>query len=253
MVDPSRLPHERIVAIFREKDLSSAFRYMAGPPISEDDLGVLARASLTPGRLAEDATATQRILGVIVETLDPLRFPWVAERRSPTQQERTAAVLASAALITAQRVATDRRNDAKKRQDSRVREYLQGLGLVETKPRPIRSLDDTPGRGHFSIETRVGIRKADIPVRLYDGRLMPIECKVSNSELNGVKRINNDAAVKARYWKEEFGRTQIVPTAVLSGVFKVINLLQPQEAGLVLFWTHKLDDLGRFIRGTKTG
>jgi hypothetical protein len=32
---------------------------------------------------------------------------------------------------------------------------------------------------------------------------MPIECKVSNSKANAVKRLNNTAAVKAAVWKPD--------------------------------------------------
>lgn len=47
-----------------------------------------------------------------------------------------------------------------------------------------------------------------------------------DSALNSVKRLNNDAAVKAEYWLEQFGASQVVPAAMLSGVFKVKNLEQ---------------------------
>ncbi|MGH6990744.1 MAG: XamI family restriction endonuclease, partial [Stellaceae bacterium] len=112
-------------------------------------------------------------------------------------------------------------------------------------------LDDAPARGQFCSESMVGSRKADVPVRLFDGRLMPIECKVSNSELNSVKRINNDAAVKANTWKVEFGINQVVPVAMLSGVFKVSNLVQAQGGGLTMFWAHKLDAMRTFIEATR--
>ena len=45
--------------------------------------------------------------------------------------------------------------------------------------------------------------------------------------------------------------SQVVPTAVLSGVFKVLNLQQAQERGLSLFWSHALDKLGTFIESTR--
>ena len=53
-----------------------------------------------------------------------------------------------------------------------------------------------------------GGRKADFVVCLYDGRKMPLECKVSNSSTNSVKRLNNDAAVKAVRWIQGFGTAQ---------------------------------------------
>jgi hypothetical protein len=139
-------------------------------------------------------------------------------------------------LITAQRVATTRRNEGKDLQERSVKAFLTEHGFTAVPARRILTLEDAPARGQFCPESMVGSRKADIPVRLFDGRLMPIECKVSNSELNSVKRINNDAAIKARTWKIEFGINQVVPVAMLSGVFKVSNLFQAQSEGLCLFW-----------------
>ena len=77
-----------------------------------------------------------------------------------------------------------------------------------------------------------------------------IECKVSNSSTNSVKRINNDAAVKAVAWISEFGKLGAVPAAVISGVFKVHNLESAQSAGLTIFWSHALDELGKYLKAT---
>jgi hypothetical protein len=250
IADPASLSPAKITEIFREQ-LGDALRYLAGPPISADDLRVLAEASLAPNTLAADSAQAQRILDTILMAVDPRRFPWVAHGRVPTDAERDAAILASAALITAQRVSTDRRNEGKEAQEKDVKDYLRGLGFKEAPTRTIRTLTDAPGLGEFCGEALVGSRKADVPVRLYDGRLMPVECKVSNSSTNSVKRINNDAAVKAGIWHREFGTNQVVPTAVLSGVFKVHNLVQAQIGGLTLFWVHELAEMGAFIEETK--
>jgi hypothetical protein len=250
VADPESLSPERVAEIFRE-DLGDALRYLAGPPISSDDLKVLADASLGPKVLSKNPDQAQRLLDTILVAVDPKRFPWIAERRQPTDQEKSAAILASAALITAQRVSTDRRSDGRDQQENAVKEYLTSLGFEEAPPRSIQTLTDAPEIGQFCSEVLVGSRKADVPVRLYDGRLMPIECKVSNSSTNSVKRVNNDAAVKAGTWLEEFGTKQVVPTAVLTGVFKVHNLEQAQQRGLTLFWAHDLTALGQFIKATK--
>ena len=87
-------------------------------------------------------------------------------------------------------------------------------------------------------------------MRLHDTRLMPCECKVSNSETNSVKRVVNDAAAKARHWNADYGLKQVVPAAVIGGCFNPKNLLQAQEAGLAIFWSHDLDKLGEFIEST---
>jgi len=246
IVEPSTLSPERLIEILRD-GLGEVLRYIAGPPVSEDDLVVLSDATLTASKLATNPEAAQRVIDILVKAVDPRRFPWVAEQRAPRADERSAAILASTVLITAQRVATSRRIEGKDAQENAVKAFLKGMGFTEVKGRPIRTLTDAPDLGRFCAECLVGTRKADVPVRLRDGRLMPIECKVSNSALNSVKRINNDAAVKAKIWRDEFGKNQIVPVAVLSGVFNVPNLIQAQENGLTLFWAHKLDDMKTFI------
>ncbi|WP_339860065.1 XamI family restriction endonuclease [Pseudohongiella acticola] len=250
IANPSSLSPEQVAEIFQQ-ELGGALRYLAGPPISADDLKVLAETSLAPGRLASDADQAQRLLDTIMVAIDPRRFPWVSQGRAPTADEKSAAILASTALITAQRVSTDRRNEGKNLQENAVKDFLVNQGFEEVPVRSIRTLTDAPEFGQFCSEAMVGSRKADVPVRLFDGRLMPIECKVSNSSTNSVKRINNDAAVKAGIWHREFGTNQVVPTAVLTGVFKVHNLEQAQDGGLTLFWAHDLDELGKFIEGTR--
>nr|WP_294529485.1 XamI family restriction endonuclease [uncultured Rhodopila sp.] len=235
------------------ENLGAPLRYLAGPPISEDDLAVLAEvSSIAPAALRSDSDAAGRVLATIVQALDTTRFAWIAENRPPTDLEKTIAIATSAALITAQRVSTDRRNEGKDKQETLVKSFLTSMGFTAAPSRTINTLDDAPLRGQFCGESKVGTRKADVAVRLHDGRLMPIECKVSNSEVNSVKRINNDAAAKAVTWRRELGINQVVPVALMSGVFKVANLVQAQEAGLTLFWAHDLDRLRTFIENTRT-
>lgn len=245
-VNPANIPPAQVAAIFKD-GLGDELRYLAGPPISADDLKVLAETTLAPGVIARDAEAAKRILVTIVQALDPCRFPWIAENRNPTEIERISAIISSAAMITKQRVQTDRANEGKDAQEAAAKAFLIGINSKEVPPRAINTLPDAPAPGEFCGESLVGSRKADIAVRLRDGRLMPIECKVSNSSTNSVKRLNNDAAVKAAIWLREFGTKQIVPTALLSGVFKIHNLEHAQEGGLTLFWAHRLQALKDFI------
>src|SRR5690606_23962035 len=134
----------------------------------------------------------------------------------------------SAALIASQRLQTDRRNEGKREQEFQVHDALKGVGFIEDPPRQIRVLRDAPPPGRFCQEAMLGGRKADVVIGLHDQRIMAIECKVSNSSTNSVKRLNNDAAAKAEQWRSDFGTVQIVPAAVLSGVYKLHNLLDAQ-------------------------
>lgn len=240
-----------LVEILTDSNLLETLRYVAAPPISEDDLKTLADVSLAASRLRADPAMAERILDVIQRSLDVKRFPWVSEQRPPNETDLLIARTASASLMASQRIQTDRRRQAKVRQERLVKYFLSGIGMIEVETREIRNFGDAPEPGAFCGESLFGGRKADIVLHLDDGRLMPIECKVSNSATNSVKRLNNDAAVKAGKWLEHFGKGQTVPSAVLAGVFKTNNLNQAQEAGLTVFWAHDLDPLRDFILETR--
>lgn len=232
--------------------LGEALRYLAGPPISDDDLRVIADVdSIAPGVLKKSPEALRKVFGVIERVIDPCRFPWMESGTAPTEQQKEAALLASSVLLAAQRIATERRIEGKDGQETKVKGYLRTLGFTEVSATTINTIVKGPQTMQFCAECQLGERKADVVVRLHDTRLMALECKVSNSATNSVKRLNNDAAVKAEYWLKVFGTSQVVPAAVLSGVFKVMNLEQAQTRGLALFWSHDLDKLGAFVESTK--
>lgn len=243
---------DNALAVMSDERLLEAVRYLAGPPISMDDLKVLAEATLSPTSLKKDPREADRAVDIVLMGLDRGRFPWVGEGREPTEAERQAAVLASAAMTASRRVMTGRANESKKVQEAAVADALEAVGLTRVPARTIKTLTNAPDPGEFcAAECTVGSRKADLTIRLFDDRLMPLECKVSNSSTNSIKRLNNDAAVKAATWIDEFGSLTAVPAAVLSGVFKVRNLEQAQDRGLTIFWAHDLDRLVDFVLSTK--
>jgi len=242
--------------VLTNRQLLHAFRYLAAPPISDDDLKTVAEAaSLAPSVLRADAELVQRIVRVVLMGLDRMRFPWVREGREPTEAEKHAAIIASAALMATQRANTNRRSQGKTVQEAAVAAALVSLGFRSVpvaKPKAtIKTPMDAPQAGEFSGEQTLGPRKADFIVRLWDHRIMPIECKSSNSEINSLKRLNNDAAIKAEVWRKDFGATQVVPTAVLSGVYKLQHLVDAQKRGLTLFWAHDLGEMQSWITSTR--
>lgn len=249
-LDPRHIDSANLARTYKD-NLGEALRYLAGPPISDDDLKVIADVnSLAPSVLAADHNAVAKVFKVIEQVIDPFRFPWIVEQRAPTLEEKDAALLASSVLLAAQRIATERRNNGKTDQETMVKDYLRSHGFAEVPTATITTIVKGPQENQFCAECLLGERKADVVLRLHDTRLMAIECKVSNSATNSVKRVNNDAAVKASYWNREFG-TQVVSSAMLSGVFKTLNLIQAQKGGLTIFWAHDLDRLGQFIESTR--
>lgn len=237
--------------LVRDDDVRTALRYLTAPPISEDDLKTLAETTLTPTVLTTDAERARRVRDVIFQILDSHRFPWILESRKPTEHERMQAVVASTVLVAAQKVATSRRSDARKEQEDAVKNLLWDIGFTEVDSRDIPIIDLAPQPQELCSESKLGGTRADILVRLYDRRLMPIECKASNSAVNSFKRINHEAVGKARSWIAGFGNRHVVPVAVISGVFNVDNLAAAQDDGLAIIWSHRLMDLAEFIESSR--
>lgn len=243
---------EHALAVMSNAALAEAFRYLAGPFISKDDLLIVAdAATLNPERLKKDPAALGRIIQVVKDGLDRRRFVWIAEGREPSETEKNAAIVASAALMATQRVQTERRTQAKTAQEQLVEDALLAAGLTKVSTRKVQMLSDAPAPGHFCRESTLGDRKADFVIRLWDTRVLAIECKVSNSSTNSIKRLSNDAVVKGGAWRVGFGEIQIVPAALLSGVFKLRTLISAQKNGMTIFWAHDLDALLKWIENTR--
>lgn len=246
-VDLSRL-RTHALDVVTDSKAQEALRFITGPPISADDLKVLAEATLTGSRLKAEPEMVERIIDTVLAGLDRRRFAWISERREATAPEREAAVLATAALIATSKTMTQRRNEGKTEQESAVEQNLQSVPMSKVPTRAVRTIDEAPDMGSFCRETTLAGAKADFVVRLFDGRVMPLECKVSNSSTNSVKRLNREAASKAEIWIKDLGAKQILPTAILSGVFKLKNLIEAQDRGLTIFWANDLDSLVGWIR-----
>lgn len=243
--DPEVLPQ-----IMRDGSRSTALRYTTAPPISEDDLATLAETKLSATALRNDPEAARRVREVLLHILDQHRFPWVKEQRSPTPEEKQIAVIASAALVAAQKLATERRGQGKALERT-VTEIIEKADFKPEKRKPIVLPDDVPSVGHYYGEITIGAARADATVRLLDRRTLAIECKSSNSAVNSHKRIFKETATSAKEWRNTLGRS-VLPCAVISGVFSPTTLYNvQQEAGLSLIWAHRLEDLDEFLRAAR--
>jgi len=58
-------------------------------------------------------------------------------------------------------------------------------------------------------------------------------------------------AMKAVNWHKDFGERNVVPTAILGGVYSMKSLLHAQTRGLSLFWAHELLDFTAWIGRTR--
>lgn len=87
-VDLTQL-EEKAASVVCDPRLLEALRYVAGPPISLDDLKVVANVvSTAPKTLASDNGVGPRLVETIMLGLDRRRFPWLSEGREAQESER---------------------------------------------------------------------------------------------------------------------------------------------------------------------
>ncbi|STZ58797.1 XamI restriction endonuclease [Mycolicibacterium tokaiense] len=224
-----------------------ACRYLCGPPISQEDLWTLVGGSKFRSVPANLADATAEAIRVVI---DPVRFPWLEEQRAPTEDERETAILATTVLWAAQQIGTERRGEASSRQESLTAQALSDSGLeLEESRTAVQFIDDMP-RGSYSRERRLAGAKCDVPARLLDGRLLALECKVSNGPKNGWKRVNREVGGKAETWRAHFG-SQALTGVILAGVFDLSCIKAAQTAGVIILWEHDLEPLRSFVASAK--
>lgn len=243
-----------VAELIADENLRIALRYLGAPPISEDDLKTLTGDSLAPTLIRDNPARATQICEVILKILDPKRFPWIYEGRPAKREEISRALLASTVVAAAQRVQTSRRTDEKIAIEGAVSGLLIGAGWAKVaSPRKgIRNIRrDAPEPGQFMVGATLGANGADFVIGLRDERILAIECKGSNSEINSRKRINKEVANNAQAWLRQFGDEMLVPAAAIQGVFKPEYIAEVQEVPVVFLWGHRLNDLKAFLDTAK--
>lgn len=161
-VDPANPDIAVVRQVLAAPELEAALRYMAGPPISADDLGVIVTRGtqrLTRRRINTDPKLANEILRLICRLADSERFPWVRDNRPPKRYELKQAIRATTSLHAAQTMQTERRNYGKE-----VERYLENR-LVQAEftkiPTPQRRQDQ---RAHLPAEAGEVLRRVQ-PLR----------------------------------------------------------------------------------------
>lgn len=137
--------------VFRnDPDVWQLLRYVCAPVLSEENFWTLVGSPKSKTVQPKYADEAAEVIGPVI---DPVRFPWVRERRNPSSTESYAAVLSTVVLLAAQRVGTGARGNASRRQEASVATVLAkaGYSLAESGGR-INFPDDLQ-RGSFSRHT----------------------------------------------------------------------------------------------------
>jgi XamI restriction endonuclease len=251
-INPDKPNVAALRKILLDDKLFGALRYVGGPPISEDDLGVLVTRDIrgfNKTAIKSNSELPADILKLICSLADRYRFPWLIADRHPSQRQIRESIQATSSLAATQSLQTERRKYGKEI-ERRLERRLGELGFTKIS---------TPNKGkvtapvhyptypEFYGECTVHGRKVDLFIALPTGRMVALEAKDSSSALNSVKRLNNDTAAKAKHFATEGGKN-IVNVALLSGVFKVESLVSAQDAGLFLVWAHEMDEFVEWIK-----
>ena len=238
-----------IADIVADKAQFSALRNLAASPISADDLNTLLDAVLSRKAVRGSQALADRIAQLLRDCLDPKRFPWIAASRAATPAELATARLATAVLITVSTVQAARRGEESKALEGKVEDILLAAGYEKTRKRAggIKLGAHFPERGTFVRTCAFGTHNADFVIALGDGRVLALECKASNSEVNGFKRLNKECVVDAGDWYRKFGESNVLAAAALRGVFKATNVVSAQEQRVHIFWWHRMEALADFL------
>jgi hypothetical protein len=231
----------------QDPQLWQYLRFIAGPPVSEEDMWTLVGAAKSKLMKSEFAPDAAEALSLVI---DGVRFPWVAEGRAPSPAEVDRAVMATACLIANERLRTHRRMTASVDQEAATAAVLDSAGFERVDSKEQVWLADDMRRGTYSRERRVAGAKCDVPVRLLDGRLLLLECKVSNGPKNGWKRLLRETSGKRNRWRDRFGE-QAVTGAVIAGVFDLSCLREAQIDRVALYWEHDLAPLRSFVESAQ--
>ncbi len=253
--DPDNPDRGLLHAILFDEDLLAALRYVAAPPVSEDDLMVL--VTRRPIRLSrrlieQEPQLLDETIKLICSLADTTRFPWLKTGRRPRPSELKLSIRATVAMHAFQRLQTERRAYGR-RVEAMLAEKLVSIGFQKVKAANkgrITAPVHFPRSREFYGECAVYGRKTDLFVGLADGRVAAVEAKDSSSVVNSVKRVLNDTAAKAKHWDRHAGMTivPIVPIALLSGVFGVSDLERAQASGLFLIWVHGMSAIEDWFR-----
>jgi hypothetical protein len=239
------------------------------PPLARDRLIGLADSSknlvgtleegklppqLSPALLEEHLI---RITAIIARLLDVDIFPWLAEKRRPTREERHRSSTIVADRLCGARADPIIRNAQEKRQLALIEKYLMKRGY-KLKPHPSGQPIDQMKPGTFTFRLNVKVKKSqtnektvNIPV---DVVIQPkkaclphlpilIEAK-SAGDFTNVNKRRKEEADKMNGLRATYGE-HVVFVLFLCGYFDAAYLGYEAAEGIDWIWEHRMGDLAK--------
>ena len=238
------------------------------PPLARDRLigladstknlvGTLEEGKLPP-QLSPEALDEHlgRISDILFRMLDVDIFPWLAERRRPTEEERYRSSTIVADRLCGAVAEPIVRNAQEKRQLALIEKYLTERGY-KLKPHPPSTPLDQMEPGTFAFRLNVKVKNAadektvNIPVNAViqpkAARLphlpLLIEAK-SAGDFTNVNKRRKEEATKINQLKATYGK-HVVFVLFLCGYFDAAYLGYEAAEGIDWIWEHRTDDLAQ--------
>jgi len=236
------------------------------PPLARDRLTGLADStknligSLEQGKIPPFLPAEllqthlEKIASIFSQMLDVDIFPWLAEKRRPTEEERYRSSTIVADRLCGAVADPIVRNAQEKRQLALIEEYLTTRGykkVVHPSAAPITQMEP----GTFSFRTNVIVKPSktdDKTVRIpVDVVIQPkhatlphlplfIEAK-SAGDFTNVNKRRKEEATKINQLKATFNE-EVVFTLFLCGYFDAAYLGYEAAEGIDWIWEHRIED-----------
>jgi hypothetical protein len=239
------------------------------PPLARDRLIGLADSSKNlvgtlekgkvPPRLSQNELKEQlgRIAGIISRMLDVDIFPWLAEKRTPTEEERYRSSTIVADRLCGAVAEPIVRNAQEKRQLVLIEKYLTKRGYkLKAHPATTPLTQMEPGTFTFRLNVKVKNSQADtktinIPI---DAVIQPKRAKLphlpllieakSAGDFTNVNKRRKEEAVKINQLKAAYGE-RVVFVLFLCGYFDAAYLGYEAAEGIDWIWEHRMDDLDK--------
>lgn len=224
-----------------------ALRFLLGPPLSQDQFLLAcpkwSKNSEKTGRPLTEGSA--RAFAEAFELWKDLDRTAYADDK----EARRRAIEATAILIASNSFATQKRMRLAKAQEDAAAAVLDDLGFEKVNLGHVDStgviLDGQYARATQFVTADGSSQEVDIAVGLSNGRILALECKVSNDRTNSIKRIN-DILKKASGWQIQWGRF-VITGALLQGVFSEKEPRRLLDNRVEIFWSHRLEKFKVFL------
>ncbi len=226
-------------------------RFVGFAGVNKSLVTVMERDGVIPARARQLEVQLEVMCNFLVPLLDPSLFSWLAEDRTPSDEERDRALLVIGERLASAFYLPVLRNAQEARQKDLMRAFLEAQGFDESLA---PALEMTPGTFGFGRNVRV-VREDGEPQNLpVDCVIAPLDADLplacvemkSAGDFTNVNKRRKEESDKHDSLRRSHG-DKAVFLLQLFGYFGHTYLGFEASAGIDWAWDHRLDDLNPYL------